>query len=132
MDWTLELVMLPVSDVDVSKEFYTRVGFHPDQDATVPDESTEGATLRFVQMTPPGSACSIAFGRGIVEGEPGSVRGLLMCVSDIEAARTHLLDNGIDASEVDVQPWGHFVYFSDPDGNAWSVQYLPYRYADAD
>ncbi|MCP2177772.1 Catechol 2,3-dioxygenase [Williamsia maris] len=123
LDWTLELVMIPVSDVDRTKEFYTRVGFNPDHDSVV------DADTRFVQMTPPGSNASIAFGRGIVDGEPGSVKGLLVCVSDIEAARTHLLDRGIEVSEVDVQPWGHFVYFADPDGNAWSVQYLPYRHA---
>ena len=123
LDWTLELVMIPVSDVDRAKEFYTRVGFTPDHDGIVDDDT------RFVQMTPPGSNASIAFGRGIVDGEPGSVKGLLMCVSDIEAARTHLLDRGVDVSDIDVQPWGHFVYFTDPDGNAWSVQYIPYRYA---
>ena len=115
--------MIPVSDVDRAKEFYTRVGFTPDHDGIVDDDT------RFVQMTPPGSNASIAFGRGIVDGEPGSVKGLLMCVSDIGAARTHLLDRGVDVSEIDVQPWGHFVYFTDPDGNAWSVQYIPYRYA---
>ncbi|GGF23411.1 glyoxalase [Williamsia phyllosphaerae] len=123
LDMTLELVMIPVSDVDRAKEFYTRVGFNPDHDSVV------DANTRFVQMTPPGSNASIAFGRGIVDGEPGSIKGLLVCVSDIEAARAHLLDQGIEVSEVDVQPWGHFVYFADPDGNAWSVQYLPYRYA---
>ena len=123
LDWTLELVMIPVSDVDRAKEFYTRVGFTPDHDGVVDDDT------RFVQMTPPGSNASIAFGRGIVDGDPGSVKGLLMCVSDIEAARTHLLDRGVDVSDIDVQPWGHFVYFTDPDGNAWSVQYIPYRYA---
>ena len=121
MDWTLEVVTLPVSDVDKAKDFYTSIGFNADHDHTVSDE------IRFVQLTPPGSNCSIAIGKGITEAEPGSVRGLIVCVSDIEAARKHLLDAGVQASEVDVQPWGHFVYFADPDGNQWSAQYLPYR-----
>lgn len=122
MDWTLELVILPVSDVDKAKDFYTSIGFHADHDQTVSDE------IRFVQLTPPGSNCSIAIGKGITEAEPGSVRGLTVCVSDIEAARKQLLDAGVEASEVDVQAWGHFVYFADPDGNKWAAQYLPYRY----
>ncbi|MGZ8176907.1 VOC family protein [Williamsia sp. SKLECPSW1] len=130
--WTLEVVMLPVSDADRAKEFYTRVGFNPDHDHVVPPGApgNPGDTpVRFVQMTPNGSNCSIAFGDGLVGGEPGSVKGLMICVTDIEAARTHLADAGVEVSEVDVQPWGHFVYFADPDGNEWSVQYLPYRHA---
>lgn len=122
MDWTLEVAMLPVSDVDRAKEFYTRIGFHPDHDHVVSDD------LRFVQMTPPGSACSIAFGTGIVDGTPPTAGVHMMCVSDINEARQQLVDAGVDVSEVDVQAWGHFVYFDDPDGNHWNVQYLPYRY----
>ena len=122
MDWTLEVAFLPVTDVDRAKDFYTRIGFHPDHDQSPSDD------IRFVQMTPPGSACSIAFGKGIVEDPGPNVGQLMLCVSDINAARTQLLDAGVEASEVDVQPWGHFVYFDDPDGNHWNVQYLPYRY----
>jgi catechol 2,3-dioxygenase-like lactoylglutathione lyase family enzyme len=122
VDWKLELVIIPVSDVDRAKAFYTdQVGFHADHDHTVSDE------IRFVQLTPPGSACSIAFGKGLVEGEPGSVRGLQVVVPDAHAAREELLGRGVDVSEVDEQPWGSFVYFADPDGNAWSVQQLPAR-----
>ncbi|GAA1910978.1 VOC family protein [Williamsia serinedens] len=130
--WTLEVVMLPVSDPDRAKEFYTRIGFTPDHDHVVPpgQPGNDGDTpVRFVQMTPVGSNCSIAFGDGLVEGEPGSVKGLMICVTDIEAAREHLLSAGVEVGPVDVQPWGHFVYFADPDGNEWSVQYLPHRHA---
>ncbi|MGJ0117841.1 VOC family protein [Williamsia sp. MIQD14] len=129
--WTLEVVMLPVNDADRAKEFYTRVGFTPDHDHVVPPGAPGNAgdtDIRFVQMTPPGSNCSIAFGDGLVEGEPGSVKGLMMCVTDTEAVRAHLIDAGVDVSEVAVEPWGHFVYFADPDGNEWSLQYLPYRH----
>lgn len=122
MDWKLELVIIPVSDVDRAKAFYTeQVGFHADHDHTVSDE------IRFVQLTPPGSACSIAFGKGLLEGEPGSVRGLQVVVPDARAAREELLGRGVDVSDVDEQPWGSFVYFADPDGNAWSVQQIPAR-----
>ncbi|HXJ62412.1 MAG TPA: VOC family protein [Actinomycetota bacterium] len=122
MDWKLELVPVPVTDVDRAKAFYVdQVGFNADHDATV----HEG--LRFVQLTPPGSACSIVMGVGITEMEPGSQRGLQMVVDDIEAARQHLLDRGVEVSEVDHQPWGDFVFFADPDGNTWSVQYIPPR-----
>ncbi|SIS14274.1 VOC family protein [Williamsia sterculiae] len=123
MNQTLEVAFLGVSDVDVSKDFYTRAGFNPDHDSVV----HEG--LRFVQMTPPGSGCSIAFGEGITEVVPGGAH-LMLCADDITAARQHLLDAGFDVSEVDVQPWGHFVYFSDPDGNRWNVQYLPHRHTN--
>ncbi|MEE3851230.1 VOC family protein [Gordonia sp. LSe1-13] len=122
MDWTLEVAFLPVTDVDRAKDFYTRIGFNPDHDQSPSDD------VRFVQMTPPGSSCSIAFGKGIVEKAGPNAGPLMLCVSDIHAARTQLIEAGVDASEVDEQPWGHFVYFTDPDGNDWNVQYLPYRY----
>ena len=122
MDIKLELVALPVTDVDRAKKFYVdQVGFVADIDQTVSDE------IRFVQLTPPGSACSIAIGRGIVPGEPGSVKGLQIVVADVEAARAELVDRGATVSEVDDQPWGRFVYLSDPDGNAWALQQLPAR-----
>jgi catechol 2,3-dioxygenase-like lactoylglutathione lyase family enzyme len=122
MDWKLELVAVPVSDVDRAKAFYTeRVGFNPDQDHTVSD------ALRFVQLTPPGSACSIAIGTGITSAAPGSVQGLQMTVADINAARAELVDRGVEVSEVQTFPWGAFVFFKDPDGNAWAVQQLPPR-----
>jgi catechol 2,3-dioxygenase-like lactoylglutathione lyase family enzyme len=120
MDWKLELVNVPVSDVDRAKAFYVdRVGFHEDNDATVNEE------LRFVQLTPPGSACSISIGTGLTNAEPGSARGLQLVVQDIRAAHAELVGRGVAVSDVDVQPWGSFVYFSDPDGNAWAVQELP-------
>ena len=122
MDWKLELVAVPVSDVDRAKAFYTdKVGFNADQDHTVSDE------LRFVQLTPPGSACSIALGTGVVDTPPGSVAGLQLVVSDINAAREELVQRGVEVSEVQEFPWGSFVFFQDPDGNRWSVQQLPAR-----
>ena len=122
MDWKLELVAVPVSDVDRAKAFYTeKVGFNADHDHTLSDE------MRFVQLTPPGSACSIALGNGIVEGEPGSVQGLQMTVNDVGAAHAELADRGVEVSEVQTFPWGSFVFFSDPDGNKWSVQEVPPR-----
>lgn len=119
MNMKLELVNVPVSDVDRAIEFYTRIGFNKDQDHTV----NEG--LRFVQLTPPGSACSISIGVGLSDAKPGSVRGLQMVVDDAEAARQHMLDAGVEVGEVDVQDWGSFVYFEDPDGNTWALQQLP-------
>ncbi|HYY80399.1 MAG TPA: glyoxalase superfamily protein [Actinomycetes bacterium] len=120
MDWKLELVAVPVSDVDRAKAFYTeKAGFNADHDHQVSDE------LRFVQLTPPGSACSIALGTGITPAPPGSVRGLQLVVSDIEAARAELVGRGAEVSEIQDLPWGRFVFFDDPDGNAWSVQQLP-------
>ncbi|HEY8763671.1 MAG TPA: glyoxalase superfamily protein [Solirubrobacteraceae bacterium] len=117
MDWKLELVAIPVSDVDRAKAFYTdQVGFNADHDYTVSEE------IRFVQLTPPGSACSIAIGRGIVDSEPGSAAGLQVVVESAEAARAELVGRGVEASEVQQFPWGRFVFFSDPDGNKWSVQ----------
>ena len=122
MDWKLELVILPVSDVDRAKAFYAdRAGFHVDHDQRVDDQ------LRFVQLTPPGSACSIAFGEGLTEAAPGSVRGLQLVVADARAARDELMGRGLEVPEVEVQPWGSFIYFSDPDGNSWAVQELPRR-----
>ena len=122
MDCKLELVAIPVSDVDRAKAFYTdQVGFHADHDHQVNVE------LRFVQLTPVGSACSIALGTGIVDAEPGSVKGLQVVVPDVHAARADLAAKGVDVSDVQDFPWGSFVFFSDPDGNAWSVQQLPPR-----
>jgi predicted enzyme related to lactoylglutathione lyase len=119
MDWKLELVIIPVSDVDRAKAFYTdKAGFNADHDHTVSDE------IRFVQLTPPGSACSIAIGKGLVEGEPGSVKGLQMVVADIEAAHAELVARGADVSEISDLAWGRFVFFADPDGNKWAVQQL--------
>jgi predicted enzyme related to lactoylglutathione lyase len=116
MDYTLELIILPVSDVDAAKEFYLRAGFHADHDHTVSDE------VRFVQMTPVGSPSSIAFGKGLSQSEPGSVKGLFLVVSDIEQAQKDLTGRGVPISEVKDLAWGRFIYFSDPDGNQWSVQ----------
>ena len=122
MDWKLELVAVPVSDVDRAKTFYAdQVGFNADHDHRVSDE------IRFVQLTPPGSACSIAIGEGIVDSQPGSVRGLQLVVTDIDAARAELVDRGVDVSEVQTFDWGRFVFFSDPDGNGWAVQEMPPR-----
>jgi predicted enzyme related to lactoylglutathione lyase len=119
VDWKLELVAVPVSDVDRAKRFYTdQVGFNADHDHRVSDE------LRFVQLTPPGSACSIALGTGVTDAPPGSATGLQLVVADIEAARAQLLDGGVEVSEVQDFPWGRFVFFADPDGNRWSVQQI--------
>jgi len=122
MDWKLELIAVPVSDVDRAKAFYAeQVGFDVDHDHQV------DAKIRFVQLTPPGSACSIAIGSGVVDAEPGSVAGLQLVVADIEDARAELLDRGVEVGDVQDFPWGRFVFFSDPDGNRWSVQQLPAR-----
>ena len=122
MDWKLELVAIPVSDVDRAKAFYTeQAGFDADHDHAVSDE------IRFVQLTPPGSACSIALGKGVTDAPPGSVQGLQMVVSDIQAAHAELAERGVEVSDVQVFPWGSFVFFSDPDGNRWAVQQLPPR-----
>ena len=116
MDWKLELVMIPVSDVDLAKAFYTeKACFNADYDHTFSDE------LRFVQLTPPGSACSIAIGKGIVQSEPGSFKGMQLVVSDINAAHAELIEREVEASDVQELPWGSFVFFSDPDGNGWAV-----------
>ena len=117
MDWKLEVVAIGVSDVDRAKEFYSeKAGFIAEHDHTVSDQ------MRFVQLTPPGSACSIVFGTGIVETPPGSAQGLQLVVADIHAARAELLERGVDVSEVQTFDWGSFVFFADPDGNGWSVQ----------
>ena len=122
MDWKLELVLVPASDVDRAKTFYTeKVGFNLDHDHRVGDE------IRFVQLTPPGSACSIAIGTGLSDMPPGSIQGLQLVVSDVEAARDELVERGVEVSEVQEFDWGSFVFFSDPDGNSWAVQQLPTR-----
>ena len=122
MDWKLELVAVPVTDVDRAKAFYVdKAGFVADHDHRVSEE------IRFVQLTPPGSACSIALGTGLVDSPPGSAQGLQLVVPDVEAARSELLARGVEVGDVDRQPWGAFVYFSDPDGNGWAVQELPAR-----
>ncbi len=124
MDWKLELVAVPVSDVDRAKAFYTeQAGFNADHDHQVSDE------IRFVQLTPPGSACSISIGTGLGQSPPapGSVQGLQLVVADINAARAELLERGVEVGEVQSFPWGDFVFFQDPDGNGWSVQAIPAR-----
>jgi predicted enzyme related to lactoylglutathione lyase len=122
MDYKLELVAVPVSDVDRAKSFYAeQAGFNPDHDYTVSEE------IRFVQLTPPGSACSIAVGKGITDAAPGSVVGLQLVVEDVGKARDELRGRGVEVSDVQEFPWGSFVFFSDPDGNRWSVQEIPAR-----
>ena len=122
MDWKLELIAVPVSDVDRAKALYVeQVGFNSDHDHTVSDE------IRFVQLTPPGSACSIAFGNGVSPSAPGSLQGIQLVVPDVRAARAELASRGVDVSDVQEFPWGSFVFFSDPDGNGWAVQQLPPR-----
>jgi catechol 2,3-dioxygenase-like lactoylglutathione lyase family enzyme len=122
MDWKLELVALPVTDVDRAKQFYVeKLAFNADMDATVSEE------IRFVQLTPPGSACSIAIGLGITDAAPGSVRGMQVVVEDVAKAREELVDRGVEVSDVQEFPWGKFVYLADPDGNAWALQELPPR-----
>jgi len=119
MDFKLELIAVPVTDVDRAKAFYEKAGFNADNDVQV------NAELRFVQLTPPGSNCSISIGTGITEMEPGSLEGLQMVVEDADAAREELAGRGIEVSEVQDFPWGRFVFFSDPDGNGWAVQQIP-------
>jgi predicted enzyme related to lactoylglutathione lyase len=122
MDWKLELVAIPVSDVDRAKAFYVeQAGFNADHDHRVSDD------LRFVQLTPPGSACSITIGEGITDVAPGSVKGIQMVVDDIEAAHAELTGRGMDVGEIQDLPWGSFVFFSDPDGNGWAVQQIQPR-----
>ena len=122
MDMKLELVAIPVTDVDRAKAFYVdQVGFVADHDHHVSDE------LRFVQLTPPGSACSVVMGEGITEMAPGSQKGVQLVVADVRAVREELVTRGVDASEVQDMPWGSFTFFADPDGNTWAVQQLPPR-----
>ena len=119
MDMKLELVAVPVTDVDRAKDFYVQAGFVLDHDHTVSDE------IRFVQLTPPGSGCSIAIGNGVTQMEPGALDNMQMVIANADEARTELKSRGIEVSDVDDQPWGRFVYFSDPDGNGWSLQQIP-------
>jgi catechol 2,3-dioxygenase-like lactoylglutathione lyase family enzyme len=122
VDWKIELLGIPVADVDRSIAFYRdQAGFVLDHDHEVSDE------IRFVQLTPPGSACSIAFGRGIVDRPPGSAQGIQIVVDDIEEAHRTLSASGVEVTDVEIQPWGSFVHFKDPDGNGWSVQQIPER-----
>ena len=122
MECKIELIFVPVTDVDKAIEFYVeKLGFNLDMQARVSE------SLRFVQVTPPGSACSIAFGEGISEMTPGTQNGIQVVVPDAEAARQELLDHGVDATEVETLAWGSFTTFSDPDGNSWTVQQLPPR-----
>jgi catechol 2,3-dioxygenase-like lactoylglutathione lyase family enzyme len=119
MDWKLELVGVPVSDPDRAKAFYTdKLGFNADHDHTVSDE------IRFIQLTPPGSACSIALGKGIIDSPPGSLQSLQLVVADIDAARAELVERGVEVSDVQDFPWGRFLFFDDPDGNGWAVQQI--------
>ncbi|HWY90916.1 MAG TPA: VOC family protein [Solirubrobacteraceae bacterium] len=122
MDWKLELIQIPVADIDRAKAFYTeQAGFNADQDHRVSDE------VRFVQLTPRGSACSIALTSGVHEMQPGSLSGLQLVVEDADDAREELIARGVEVGDVQEFPWGRFAFFTDPDGNAWSVQQLPAR-----
>ena len=122
MEMRLEVLPIPVTDVDRAKAFYTeQAGFNADHDHLVSDE------IRFVQLTPPGSACSISLGKGIVDTPPGSVQGVMLVVADIHAARADLAGRGVEVSDVQEFPWGSFVFFSDPDGNGWALQQIPDR-----
>ena len=122
MDMKLELVAIPVTDVDRAKAFYVdKAGFNADHDHTVSDQ------IRFVQLTPPGSACSIALGKGITTAAPGSVQGMQLVVSDVAAARKELMSRGLDVGEIQEFPWGRFIFFADPDGNRWAVQEIQRR-----
>jgi predicted enzyme related to lactoylglutathione lyase len=115
----LELIPVPVTDVDRAKAFYTeQIGFNADHDHQVTDE------LRFVQLTPPASACSIVIGTGVTRMEPGSQQGLQLVIEDADAARSELSERGVEVSDVQELPWGRFVFFSDPDGNSWALQQI--------
>jgi catechol 2,3-dioxygenase-like lactoylglutathione lyase family enzyme len=121
MDWKIELVAIPVTDVDRAKAFYVeKAGFNADHDHQVSDD------LRFVQLTPPGSACSITLGTGITESEPGSAQ-VQIVVADAQAAHDELAGRGVEVSDVQSFPWGEFVFFADPDGNRWAIQEVPAR-----
>lgn len=122
MDMKLELIAIPVSDVDRAKAFYVdQLGFIDEHDHQVSEE------MRFVQLTPPGSACSVAFGSGIIDTEPGSAAGLQLVIADADAAHRELAARGVAVSEVQEFPWGRFVFLSDPDGNRWALQQMPVR-----
>ncbi len=122
MDWKLELVAVPVTDVNRAKAFYVdKIGFNADHDHVVDEK------IRFVQLTPPGSACSIAIGKGITDAAPGSVRGLQLVVADIAAAKAELARRGLEVGDIEEFPWGKFIFFADPDGNRWAVQQIPAR-----
>lgn len=121
MDMKIELVTVPVTDVDRAKDFYVKVGFNADFDERVNDQ------LRFVQLTPPGSACSICLGEGLTKAAPGSIESIQMVVANAQEAHDELVKRGIEVSDVSVLDWGSFVYFSDPDGNKWALQELPKR-----
>ncbi|WP_062983848.1 glyoxalase superfamily protein [Nocardia anaemiae] len=121
MDWKIELVAIPVTDVDRAKDFYTKIGFNADHDHRVNE------SLRFVQLTPPGSGCSICIGEGITDAAPGSVEGMQMVVASAEEAYQQLVASGVEASPVKDMGWGLFTFFADPDGNKWAVQELPKR-----
>lgn len=120
MDWKIELLAVPVSDIDRAKRFYTeQLGFNADVDQRVDD------TTRFVQLTPPGSACSIMLDQGMSSMTPGSLEGIQVVVADADAAREQLVERGVDATEVQEFPWGRFTFFTDPDGNGWALQQMP-------
>jgi|SRR3954449_6132992 catechol 2,3-dioxygenase-like lactoylglutathione lyase family enzyme len=119
MDWRIELIIVPVSDTDRARDFYANLDWHVDFDQRVSDD------LRFVQITPPGSACSIAFGDGIGAMEPGSLRAVQLVIPDADEAKAFLIERGVEADGVDEQDWGRFVYFHDPDGNAYTLQQMP-------
>jgi len=121
MDMKIELVSVPVTDVDRAKDFYVKAGFNADFDETVNEN------LRFVQLTPPGSACSICLGVGLTKMQPGSMESIQMVVADAQQAHDDLAERGIEVSDVTALEWGKFVYFSDPDGNKWALQELPKR-----
>ncbi|HWV25053.1 MAG TPA: glyoxalase superfamily protein [Thermomicrobiales bacterium] len=122
MDWKIELIVIPVSDVNRAKTFYVeKLGFNADHDHQVTDD------LRFVQLTPPGSACSIAVGTGITNAAPGSVEGMQVVIDDADAAHQMLTERGVECSDVTDLAWGRFVYFADPDGNRWALQQMPDR-----
>ena len=125
MDWTLEVIVVPVSDLDRSKRFYSeQLGF------TVDHDTTFGEDTRIMQLTPPGSGCSIVMGKGIVKGEPGSLKGVQLVVSDLEKARAQLLERGVEVGEIvrmNEQDGGSFIFFDDPDGNSWAVQEIKAR-----
>ena len=122
MDYKLELIGVPVSDPDRAKAFYVeQAGFNADHDHAISED------VRFIQLTPPGSACSIAIGKGVTDVEPGSVQGLQLVVEDIEAAKADLSGRGVDVGEVQEFPWGRFLFFKDPDGNGWAIQQIPQR-----